>query len=297
MSSNNDDRELSNLTNQCRKYQNEIDASKEQLERCNEHISDYKRKLSKSDSELKMWKTKYETEALQKIEELEEENMKLRTKFDDYESLTHELENKILILKKQKVKFTSELNEMKLEKEGQMKHLEEKTRRLKEMILKNDQCKKQILELNEDLEVVRRENIQQATEKCQYKKENENMQHQIELFKNEISTLQSSIMKQNDEISLLDAKVLELDAIKKKIEAEKDDLAVAIDDLEFSLSKADGRYNILQKELEKAKLEFEQSLDEKDTDSKCAIQKVQFLLESEKSKLESEQKNSSELKR
>ena len=244
-----------------------------------------------------MWKTKYETEALPKIEELEEENMKLRTKFDDYESLTHELENKISILKKQKVKFASDLNEMKQEKEGHLKNLEEKARRLKEIILKHDQSKKQISELNEDLEMVRRENIQQAAEKCQYRKENENMQHQIELFKNEISTLQSSIMKQNDEISLLDARVVELDAIKKKIEAEKDDLTVALDDLEFSLSKADGRYSILQKELEKAKLDFEQSLEEKDTDSKCAIQKIQFLLESEKSKLEAEQKISSELKR
>ena len=123
------------------------------------------------------------------------------------------------------------------------------------------------------------------------------MLHQIELFKNEISTLQSNLMKHNDEIHLMDAKVLELDAIKKKLEAEKDDLTATVDDLEFSLNKVNSRYNLLQKELEKAKSEFEKMMEEKDIDSKNAIQKIQYLLETEKSKLESEQKINSELKR
>ena len=297
ISSNNYDRELSTITNQCRKYQNEIDASKEQLERSNEHISEYKRKLSKSDSELKMWRTKYETEASQKIDELEEENMNLKSRFDHNESITEDLQNKISILKKQKGKLASELTDLKQEKEVQMKNVEEKVRKLKEMIVKNEQCKKQMSDLNEDLEIIKRENIQQGSEKIQYKRENENMLHQIELFKNEISTLQSNLMKHNDEIHLMDAKVLELDAIKKKLEAEKDDLTATVDDLEFSLNKVNSRYNLLQKELEKAKSEFEKMMEEKDTDSKNAIQKIQYLLETEKSKLESEQKINSELKR
>ena len=85
------------LTSQSRKLQNELDALKEQFESGNEKISELKRKNVKAEAELKLWKSKMENEALPKIDELEEENVKLKSKFDLNEQTFAELETKIVL--------------------------------------------------------------------------------------------------------------------------------------------------------------------------------------------------------
>ena len=50
---------------------------KEQLENSCESVSDLKRKLARANADLKHWKTKYEADALSKIDEIDEQFLAL----------------------------------------------------------------------------------------------------------------------------------------------------------------------------------------------------------------------------
>ena len=134
LSSNNDDREISLLTNQCRKLQNEIDALKEQFDVGNEKISELKRKNVKAESEMKLWRTKLENEAMPKIDEIEDENAKLRSKYDMNEKALVEFEAKIVLLKKQKHKLLEDAKQSKDEAENERRKLEEERRKQEERV-------------------------------------------------------------------------------------------------------------------------------------------------------------------
>ena len=57
------------MSGHCRALQNESEITKEQLENIFEEGSDLKRKLAKANADSKLWKTKYEADALLRIEE------------------------------------------------------------------------------------------------------------------------------------------------------------------------------------------------------------------------------------
>ena len=78
---------------------------------------------------------------------------------------------------------------------------------------------------------------------------------------------------------------------------EKDDLIQTVDDLEFSHEKANARYNTLYADYEKSRVDFEQKVEEKENEARDVAQKLQTLIDTERSKLEFEQKCSNDLKR
>ena len=80
---NNDEREILSLSGHCRTLQHDMEMIKEQLENSCESVSDLKRKLARANADLKHWKTKYEADALSKIDEIDEQNMKLKSKLDE----------------------------------------------------------------------------------------------------------------------------------------------------------------------------------------------------------------------
>ena len=297
LSSNNDDREISLLTNQCRKLQNEIDALKEQFDVGNEKISELKRKNVKAESEMKLWRTKLENDAMPKIDEIEDENAKLRSKYDMNEKALVEFEAKILLLKKQKNKLLEDAKQSKDEAENERRKLEEKMKKLKEVLTLNEKLKIQIEDLKQDIESSRRHNILCNNELSQVKHENSNLQHQVDLLKNEAENHQSKITKQAEDLLLMEGKILDIESQKKKFEIEKDDLTLALEDLEFSLEKANVKNDAQLREFEKNRSEMEQRLDDKEIEMKTLMERLQNQLDAEKSKLCHEQKTCIELKR
>ena len=297
LTTNNDEREITLLTSQTRKCQNDIDSLREQVEASSEHISELKRKLSKSDSEIKLWKSKYETEACPKIDDLDEENKKLKSKFDEHEKTLADYETKISLLKKQKYKLSNELKESKQNIDEQTRINLDKSKKNKEQSDILEKLRRQIEDLKEQLEKKRKEINYIDNDFVHVKKENEDLKNQVDSFKHEIANLQSKFSKHSEDLSILEMKNLELETQKKKIETEKDDLIQTVDDLEFSHEKANTRYNTLYADYEKIRVDLEQKVEEKENEARDVAQKLQTLIDTERSKLEFEQKCSNELKR
>ena len=148
---------------------------KEQFDVGNEKISELKRKNVKAESEMKLWRTKLENEAMPKIDEIEDENAKLRSKYDMNEKALVEFEAKILLLKKQKNKLLEDAKQSKDEAENERRKLEEKMKKLKEVLTLNEKLKIQIEDLKQDIESSRRHNILCNNELSQVKHENSNL--------------------------------------------------------------------------------------------------------------------------
>ena len=88
--------------------------TKEQLENSSEAVSDLKRKLAKANADSKLWKTKYEADALSRIDEIEKQNSKLKSKLVEEEHLREDFNSKCKMLKKAKNGLSSEVNDMKV---------------------------------------------------------------------------------------------------------------------------------------------------------------------------------------
>ena len=125
----NDNREIVQLSSLNRKYQNEIDSVKEKLETSHEQISECKRKLSKSETEMKLWKSKYENEATVRIDELEHDNSKIIMKIEEMERYGQDQQSKMSIAKKQKMKLVEELKDSKQQLDVELKKLDEKSKK------------------------------------------------------------------------------------------------------------------------------------------------------------------------
>ena len=294
LNSNNDAREISSLTGHCRKVQNDCESLRESNERSNEKISELNRKLAKAESEAKLWKTKHEAEAVNKIEELEEENNKLRAKIDENEILRLESESRLSAMKKKNVKVIDELKHTKQEAEYQVRKLDESSKKVQDLNLAKEKLKSETEKLKDDLAMSRRDIISSQSEHNKVKMENEDLRHQVEVYKEESGLNQSKLMKSNEEQQYMEKKILELEQLKKRVETEKDDLIIALDDLECALDKAENKYSSITKEVEKMRAEYEEKIEEKEHESRQIMIKLQSLLEAEKFKSENDMKTFNE---
>ena len=250
--------------------------------------------MAKTDSDAKMWKTKYETEASSRIEELEEENGKLKAKIDESQIVAMDLESKLAGEKKKKNKALDELKEARQETEYQKRKLEEGHKKVQDLCQTNEKLKTEIEILKLDLETSRRDILSSQSEVNRARLENDDLKHQIGVYREESSVLQSKLVKHEEELQYLERKVLELEHLKKRADTEKDDLIMAMDDLEFALERAESKHGAVLKETEKMRGEYEQRMEEREQEGRQAMMRLQALLEAEKSKSENDRKTHNE---
>ena len=79
--------------------------------------NDYLRQLSKAQSEIQLWKSKFETEALGRIDELEGNKTKLGSKVTEAEETVESLNVKIASCEKSKHRLDTELEDLQMEYE------------------------------------------------------------------------------------------------------------------------------------------------------------------------------------
>ena len=113
MTTNNDEKEILNLSGHCRTQQHELEALKNQLEISFESVSELKRKLAKSEADFKSLKSKYDTDILLQLDDISDQNLSLKSKLEESNRQKENLVMQLEELKKVKSKLLSELNSVK----------------------------------------------------------------------------------------------------------------------------------------------------------------------------------------
>ena len=105
------------LAHQVKAAHHDYDLCKEQLEEEQEGKNEMMRQLSKSNGEIGQWRTKYETDAVQRTEELEEAKKKLSGKLNEAEESVEAALAKCSSLEKSKSRLQGEIEELTVELE------------------------------------------------------------------------------------------------------------------------------------------------------------------------------------
>merc|ERR1711930_44896 len=91
------------------------DLLREQYEEEQEAKAELQRSLSKANAEVASWRTKYETDAIQRTEELEEAKKKLAAKLQEMEELVESTQAKCASLEKTKVRQLGEIEDLQVD--------------------------------------------------------------------------------------------------------------------------------------------------------------------------------------
>ncbi len=105
-------RERINLLGKMKNLEHELELMREQLDEEYDAKQDLERQLSKALADANLWKTRYETEGLARIEEIDRDKGKVAARLAEAEETISALHEKLANLEKTKVKLTGELDEV-----------------------------------------------------------------------------------------------------------------------------------------------------------------------------------------
>jgi chromosome segregation ATPase len=270
---------------------------KEELENSCESVSDLKGKLARANADLKHWKTKYEADALSKIEEIDEQKMKLKSKLDEVEHSKEDLASKYEVLKKSNHRLSSELKDIKTNLENSKMVNKEYEKKINENEFLSEKQRTCLNDLNEQLLQANKENKTYATELIKIRTSNADLNQKISSCKHENGNLETRIKNISDQKEGLERKVIDLEQIIRRMESEKDALILALEDLEFALDKAETRTLNDNKEVERLRIEHERRQEEMENEIRKSKSIFQNALEDAQINIETERKAKSETMR
>merc|ERR1712014_92132 len=140
------------------------DLLREQYEEEQEAKAELQRSLSKANAEVASWRTKYETDAIQRTEELEEAKKKLAAKLQEMEELVESTQAKCASLEKTKVRQLGEIEDLQVDLEranSAAAALDKKQRNFDKVIAEHKQKEE---ELQVELESAQKEARSMSTE-------------------------------------------------------------------------------------------------------------------------------------
>ena len=90
---------------------------KERIEEESEKKSDILKALSKAQAEAQLWRSKFETEGMGRVDELEGSKQKISARLTEAEETIESLNQKVVATEKTKHRLETELDELQLEYE------------------------------------------------------------------------------------------------------------------------------------------------------------------------------------
>uniref|UniRef100_A0A2I3HFW6 Myosin motor domain-containing protein n=1 Tax=Nomascus leucogenys TaxID=61853 RepID=A0A2I3HFW6_NOMLE len=272
----------------------DLDLVKEQLEEEQGGKSELQRLVSKLNTEVTTWRTKYETDAIQRTEELEETKRKLAARLQEAEEAAETAQARAASLEKNKQRLQAEVEDLTidLEKANAAAAALDKKQRLFDKMLAEWQQKCE--ELQVEVDSSQKECRMYMTESFKIKTAYEESLEHLESVKKENKTLQEEIKDLIDQLGEGGRSVHELQKLKKKLEMEKEELQVALEEAESSLEVEESKVIRIQLELAQVKADIDRRIHEKEEEFEATRKNHQRAIESLQASLEAEAKGRAE---
>ncbi|KPP61885.1 myosin-7-like, partial [Scleropages formosus] len=268
----------------------DMDLMKEQLEEEQESKAEMQRLISKLNSEVTTWRTKYETDAIQKTEELEETKRKLTARLQEAEQGTEAAQARAASLEKVKQRLQGEVEDLTIDLEkanAAAAALDKKQRAFDKMIAEwSQKCEELQLELDNSQKECRSYMTEVYKLKTAYE---ESLDH-LETVKKDNKILTEEIKDLVEQLGEGGKSIYELQKIKKKLEVEKDELQVALEEAEASLEVEESKVVRVQLELAQVKADIDRRIQEKEEEFEVTRKNQQRAIESLQASLEAEAK-------
>ncbi|XP_058509104.1 myosin-16-like [Solea solea] len=267
---------------------------KEQLEEESEARSELQRLVSKLNADVTSWRSKYETDAIHRTEELEETKRKLAVRLQEAEEAAEAAQARAASLEKIKQRLQGEVEDLTidLEKSNAAAAALDKKQRVFDKLAAEWHQKNEELQL--ELESSQKESRSYMTELYKLKTAYEESQDHIETVRKENKTLSEEIKELVDQLGEGGRSVHELQKAKKKLEVEKEELQLALEEAETSLEVEEGKLVRVQLELAQVKADIDRRIHEKEEEFEVTRKNHARAVESLQASLEAEAKGRAE---
>ncbi|KAL8177197.1 UNVERIFIED_CONTAM: Myosin-7 [Gekko kuhli] len=272
----------------------DCDLLREQYEEETEAKAELQRSLSKANSEVAQWRTKYETDAIQRTEELEEAKKKLAQRLQDAEEAVEAVNAKCSSLEKTKHRLQNEIEDLMVDVErsnAAAAALDKKQRNFDKLL---SEWKQKFEESQMELESSQKEARSLSTELFKLKNAYEESLEHLETFKRENKNLQEEISDLTEQLGASGKSIHELEKIRKQLEAEKMELQAALEEAEASLEHEEGKILRAQLEFNQIKADIERKLAEKDEEMEQAKRNHLRMVDSLQTSLDAETRSRNE---
>merc|ERR1712021_107344 len=221
-----------------------------------------------AEGEAGAWRSKYESDAVGKAEELEMVKMKLTARLTEAETAADNLNAKLASIEKAKGKLHGEINEasVNLDQATILNNLMEK--KAKQFDKRVGEWKAKAAGLGMDLDVAQMECRNASSEVFKIKNAYEESGAQLDAVRQENKMLSNEIKDIMDQISEGGRSIHEIDKIRKRLAAEKSELQGALEEAEGALEQEENK--VLRAQIELAQIR-------KEVDHRIAEKEEQFL--------------------
>merc|ERR1712095_17284 len=230
----------------------------------NEKKNDALKGLSKAQAEIQLWKSKYEVEALGRIDELEGGRNKLASRVQEAEEHIENLNSKIASAEKSKSRMDAELEElgMEYERTHAAAMITEKRGRNFDKVV--GEWKAKADDLMAELDACNSECRNFNAERFRIKAALDESSEQLDIVRRENKNLADEVKDLLDQLGDGGRSIHELDKQRRRLEVEKEELQAALEEAESALEAEENKVLRAQLELGQVKQDVDRKIAEKE---------------------------------
>jgi len=236
---------------------------RERIDNESEKKQDALKALSKAQAEIQLWKSKFETEGMGRIDELESGKQKLNARLSEADETIDNLKQKIASTEKSKHRLETELDDLQMEYERvhAAAIITEKRGRNFDKVI--GEWKSKADDLVEQIDNSAKECRNYNSEIFRLKAAWDETTQQLDIVKRENKNLADEIKDLLDQLGDGGRSINELDKQRRRLEVEKEELQAALEEAEASLEQEENKVIESQIELAQARQDIEKKIQEK----------------------------------
>merc|ERR1712242_63478 len=287
-------RDRASLLSKFKNMNTELENVKERIEEENEKKSDALKALSKAQAECQLWRSKYETEGLGHVDELESSKNKLSARVAEAEETIESLNQKVASTEKAKHRLETELEDLQLEYERVHAAAVITERRGKNFDKVVGEWKAKVDDLVAEIEASQKECRNYNSELFRLKAAWDETVEQLDVVKRENKNLADEIKDLLDQLGDGGRSIHELDKQRRRLEVEKEELQAALEEAEAALEQEENKVLRAQLELGQVRQEIDRKIQEKEEEFDNTRKNHQRAMDSLGASLEAEQRAKAE---
>ena len=237
---------------------------RDRIDNESEKKQDALKALSKAQAEIQVWKSKFETEGMGRIDELESGKQKLNARLSEAEETIDNLKQKIAGTEKSKHRLATELEDLQMEYERvhAAAIITEKRGRNFDKVI--GEWKAKADDLVDNIDASQKECRNYNSEIFRLKAAWDEATQQLDIVKRENKNLADEIKDLLDQLGDGGRSIHELDKQRRNLEVEKDELQAALEEAEAALEQEENKVLRTQLELGQIRQEIDRKLQEKE---------------------------------
>merc|ERR1712072_640719 len=256
----------------------------------NQKKSDGLKGLSKATAEMQLWRSKYETEGLGHVEELEAGRAKLSARLNEAEEAIDTLNQKVASTEKTKHRLETELEDLQLEYERVHAAAIITERRGKNFDKVVGEWKAKSDDIAAEVDASQKEGRNFSSELFRLRASHDEAMETLDVVKRENKNLADEVGDLLDQLGDGGRSIHDLDKQRRRLEQEKEELQSALEEAEGALEQEENKVLRATMELGQVKQEIDRRVAEKEEEFNNTRKNHARAMESMSASLEAEQK-------